>query len=472
MLLILFFGLPVLLATLVPRQWAAPLLATLAVVWGVLCIYFSRMHGETADVMGMFLLTALLQLMLLILGLRYLFAWRKQPLEVSGRSYYWARVYLWGVAGLVGAVFLAAFLVQVCNALFHAGWITHSAVALLAVAWWVLSPRAWRGASMHTAVPLHPASVVRWVGAVAITLALAWSVYSAQRVAHVAQVAAGGQAYCLLSATEQGLQPVNSVLDLAGFSMQAGRGAMRHAQLATGTVQAPVWSYWSYREAGFVSESRGGVLTCVPQADYAAKLPWWGKRQVSGVGAQSPDSVFWLAGGQWRIPAGYAGQAGDKPASLQFYAHGKDFGPPPGSLVRHGPQPWAQIAQNVTVTLCAPENIHPWYQPGDAKHQVRTVNNVHGLERQEIVTAANQVPRMQYVEKDAASGAPLSWMACDGPNASCHHAFVRDGMRVEFMQAAADLPHWKSLQDALWLRIQSFAVSRPDTALRRCAHQP
>jgi len=403
----------------------------------------------------MFLLTALMQLMLLILGLRYLFAWRKKPLDVSGRSHRWARVYLYGLAALVGAVLLAAVLVKVCNALFHSGLITHGAVVVLAVGWWVLGRK-----------------VVRWVGAVAIVLALAWSVYSAQRVAHAAQVAAGGQAYCLLSATEDGLQPASSMLDLAGFSLQAGRGAMRHAQLATGTVQAPVWSYWSYREAGFVSESLGGVLTCVPQADNAAKLPWWGKRPVSGVGAQSPDSVFWLAGGQWRIPQGYAGQAGDKPASLQFYAHGKDFGPPPGPLVRHGPQPWAQIAQTVTVTLCAPEKIHPWYQPGDAQNQVRTVNTVHGLDLQEIVTAANEVPRMQFVEKDAASGTPVTWMACDGPQASCHHAFVRDGMRVEFMQAAADLPQWKNLQDALWHRIQSFATTWPDTALRQCAPRP
>ncbi len=455
MLLILFFGLPILLSVLVPRLWAAPLLATLAVVWGVLSIDVSRMHGGAADVMGMFLLTALMQLMLLILGLRYVFAWRKQPLDVSGRSYRWARVYLYGVAGLVGAVLLAAVLVKVCNALFQSGLITHSAVVVLAVGLWVLSR-----------------NVVRWVGVVAIVLALAWSVYSAQRVAHAAQVAAGGQAYCLLSATEDGLQPVSSMLDLAGFAMQAGRGAMRHAQLATGTVQAPVWSYWSYREAGFVSESLGGVLTCVPQADYAAKLPWWGKRTGSGVGAQNPDSVFGLAGGQWRIPQGYAGQAGDKPASLQFYAHGKDFGPPPGLLVRNGPQPWAQIAQTVTVTLCAPEKIHPWYQPGDAQNQVRTVNTVHGLDLQEIVTAANEVPRMQYVEKHAASGTPVTWMACDGPQASCHHAFVRDGMRVEFMQAAADLPQWKNLQDALWHRIQSFATTWPDTALRQCAPRP
>jgi hypothetical protein len=280
-------------------------------------------------------------------------------------------------------------------------------------------------------------------------------------------VAAGGQAYCLLFATGGGLQPVTRMLDLSGFSLQAGRGATRHGQMATGSVQAPVWRYWSYRESGFVTDTMGGVLTCDLQPHYAAKLPWWTSDHAQQALAQNPDRDFWLAGGQWRIPQIYKAKASDKPAILHFYAHGKDFGPPQGMLVRSGPQPWSQIAQSVDVAMCAPKKIHPRYLADDPQHQVRNVSADRGLIKQEIVTAANQVPQYQYVEHDA-NGVPVTWLACDGPDSSCIHAFVRDGMHVQFMHAAADVPNWKLLQDALWQRARSFAVSWPDAAVRKC----
>nr|WP_315491780.1 hypothetical protein [uncultured Rhodoferax sp.] len=469
MFLILFVGLPVLVSVLVPRPWVRAFAATLCLVWLVMGIDFSRTRGGNAEMMGMVLLSALIQLMLLVLGLRYLFAWRKKPPVLFGWSYRWAQTYMVGLAALVGAVLLMALWVQVCNAVFQSGLLTHFAVAVLMLAWWVLLPRLWRGSLSDAVGSLHPANVSRWVGAAVMLAALTWSMVSAQRVAQAAQVAAQGQAYCLLSATESGLQPVTRLLDLAGFSLQAGRGAMRHGQLATGSVHAPFWAYWSYRESGFVTDAMGGVLTCDLQPHYAAKLPWWTSDHAVQASAASRESNFWLAGVQWRIPQAYKAQASDKPASLDFYASSKDFGPPTGTLVRSGPQPWSQIAQSVNVTLCAPKKIHPRYELGDAQNQVRTVSVNQGLAKQEIVTAANQVPRYQYVEQDA-KGAPVTWLACDGPDASCNHAFVREGMYIRFVHAAADVPNWKSLQDALWQRIRTFAVTWPDAAMRQCAN--
>jgi hypothetical protein len=467
MMLILFFALPVLLSVLLPRQWVGALVATMAAVWVILCIDLSRVHPGAGDMFGMALLFLLSMLVLGILGLRYVFAWRKRLSDPPGVSQRWSRTYVFGMLALLSAMLLTALVVQLCNAWFHSGWITHLAVAFTGIAWWVLVPMLWRLASLQGVRSRYLAHVVRWVGAVAMILALTWSVQSGQRVAQVAQATAGVQAYCLLSATEQGLQPVTGLLDLSGFSMQAGRGAMRHAQMATGSVQSPVWHYWSYRKAAFESELLGGVLTCEPQTDYAAKVPWLATGDTLHAGVHGRDTVFWLAGGQWRIPYDYMGRGSDKPVRMHFYANGKDFGPSQELLVRSGPQPWSQIALMVNVTLCAPGKIHDWYQPGNAHTQVRTLSTAYGLDKQEVVISANQVPRIQYLEKDA-NGTPTTWIACDGPNASCHHAYVRDGMRVEFMHPMADLPDWRNRQDALWHRIQSFAITWPVTATRNC----
>lgn len=469
--LILFFAIPVLLSVLVPRQWVGALVATLAAVWVILCIDFSRVHGGPGDMLGMALLSMLAMLVLGVLWLRHVLAWSNSPADSPGPSQRWARAYMVGLFALVCAVLLTALVVQLFNGWFQSAWLTHLVVAFAAIFWWMLPPIVWRAASMQAEGSFHLAQVVRWVGAVAMALALAWSVQSGQRVAQVAQASAGGQAYCLLSATEQGLQPVTGLLDLSGFSMQAGRGAVRHAQMATGSVQSPVWRYWSYRKAAFESDFMGGVLTCAPQTDYAAKLPWLAADDTLRASVHGRDTVFWLAGGQWRIPSAYVGRGSTYPDRVHFYAHGKDFGPPQEPLVRSGPQPWSLIELTVNVTLCAPEKIHNWYQSGNAHNQVRTLSTAYGLDQQEVVTTANQVPRIQYLEKDA-NGTPTTWIACDGPNAGCRHAYVRDGMRVEFMHPIADLPSWKHLQDALWQRVQSFAVTWPDTARRNCTPRP
>jgi hypothetical protein len=471
MLLILFFAIPVLLSVLVPRQWVGALVATLAAVWVILFIDLGRVHAGPADMFGMALVVLLTMLVLGIVGLRYVFAWRTRPADLPGLSQRWARAYVVGLFALVCAVLLTALVVQLFNGWFQSAWLTHLAVAVTAIAWWVLSLIVWRGASMQAAGSLHLAQVVRWVGAVAMVLALAWSMQSVQRVVQVAQASAGGQAYCLLSATEQGLQPVTGLLDLSGFAMQAGRGAMRHAQMATGSVQSPQWRYWSYREAAFESDFMGGVLTCEPQTDYAAKLAWFAADDTLRASVHGRDTAFWLAGGHWEIPYGYLGRGSAYPDRVHFYAHGNDFAPPQAPLARSGPQTWSQIAAHVDVTMCAPEKIHDWYQPGNTFNQVRTLSTAYGLDKQEVVSTANQVPRIQYVEKDA-HGGPVTWLACDGPDANCTHAFVRDGMRVKFMHRFTELPQWRQLQDALWQRIQSFAVTWPETAVRNCTPEP
>jgi len=466
---ILFFGLPVLVSLLIPRQWIGALLVTVAFAWGVLFIDFSRIHAGAGDLMGMGLLSLATLLMLVVLVLRQMVAsGRKLPNSTLAKQR-WARAYVTGLLALASTLVLTAVLVQLCNTWWHTAWLTHLALVVVALLAWVLVPLAWpQTPPLLLMWHLHPANVVRWIGVVTMLLTVAWSLQSGRRVVQAAQQAAGGQAYCLMSATEEGLRPATSVLDLAGFSMQAGRGAMRHAQMATGSENLLSWRYWSYRQAAFVPEPLGGVLTCEVQTNYATKLPWFAETPLPDAVVRDLGTSFWLAGGHWQIPSAFIGRASDKPASLSFYAHGKDFGPPQGVMVRSGPQSWEQIAQNVSVALCPPEKIHVWYRPMDARHQVRTVAREHGLDKQEVVTAANQVPSIQYVEKDS-NGEPLTWIACNGPNASCHHAFLRDGMNIQFMHAANDLPDWKQMQDALWHRIQSFAMTWPEPVVRNCS---
>jgi hypothetical protein len=407
--------------------------------------------------------------MLVVLALRQMFTSGRKLPNPTLTNQRWPRAYVAGLLALAGALVLTAVLVQLCNTWWHTAWLTHLVVVVVALLVGVLIPLAWPQAPPLLSVwQLHPANVVRWICVLTMLLTVAWSLQSGRRVVQAAQQAAGGQAYCLMSATEDGLRPATSVLELAGFSMQAGRGATRHAQMASGSENLLSWRYWSYRQAAFVPEPMGGVLTCDVQPDYAAKLAWFAETLLQDAVGQDRGTPFWLAGGHWQIPPTFIGRASDKPASLSFYAHGKDFGPPQGVMVRSGSQSWEQIAQNVSVSLCPTEKIHVWYQPIDARHQVRTISIEHGLDKQEVVTAANQVPSIQYVEKDS-NGEPLTWIACSGPNASCHHAFLRDGMNIQFMHAAKDLPDWKQMQDALWHRIRSFAVTWPEPAMRHCA---
>lgn len=451
-----FLLLPLLLAALTPRHWVGALVATLAVGWLLVCIDFSSVYGGAADIMAMGVLGLMLSVMLAILALRYLFFWSRKPAPVVSDAQ--RRVvggYLRTLFGAVAGVFVTFVLVRLSNAWWGTAWLTHVLVLCLALAClWV------------------PISVARWATAVATLVCLGWSLQSGYRVVQAAEVAAGGQAYCLQAASGEGLRPVTAWMDLTGFAMQANRGAERHAQMATGSVQAPVWRYWSYRKAAFETENRGGVLTCDLRKQYTVALPWLAPASGSPTRLGQRDAEFWLAGGHWRIPYAFLGSASDKPATLEFYAQSKNFGPPQGDMARSGAQSWGQIAQNVNVSLCTPQKIHVWYQPEDARHQVRTLQVAHGLEQQEVLIDANHVPRVQWLEKDAGGTAPRTWIACDGPDASCHHAFVRDGMRIQFMHAAADLPHWKVMQDALWQRFQSFAVTWPTPTARQCVEQP
>lgn len=468
MQVILFFGLPVLVSLLVPRQWMVALLVTVAFAWCVLILDFSRVHAGAGDVMGMGLLLLATLPMLVVLVLRQTFAFGKKLPNPTWATQRGERAYVSGLLAFAGGLVLTAVLVQLCNTWWSAAWLTHLVVVVVALLLWVLIPLAWPHApSMLLMWHLHPANVVRWVGVLTLLVTVAWSLQSGRRVVQAAQQAAGGQAYCLMAATEEGLRPAASVLDLSGFSMQAGRGATRHAQMATGSENQLSWRYWSYRQAVFVTEPLGGVLSCDLQTNFAAKLPWFAETPLQGAVEQDRGTSFWLAGGHWQIPASFIGRASDKPASLSFYAYGKDFGPPQGVMVRSGPQSWDQIAQNVSVALCPTEKIHVLYQPMDARHQVRTVGREHGLDKQEVLTAANQVPSIQYVEPDS-RGEAVTWIACNGPNDSCHHAFLRDGMTIQFMHAAKDLPDWQPMQDALWQRVRSFAVSWPQPAMRHC----
>lgn len=453
--LIGFMLLPGLLAVLTPRHWVGALLASLGLGWVLVCIDFASVNGGAVDVMGLGLLGMVLMAVLFLLALRYLVFWRRVPAPaVSNRQQRWISGYLHALLGAVAGALLTVVLVRTSNAWWGTAWLTHLLVLGAAAAClWV------------------PIPVARWSAALTVLVCTAWSLQSAHRVVQAAELEAGGQAYCLQAAGAEGLRPATAWMDLTGFAMQANANAERHAQMATGSARAPVWRYWSYRNAVFETEKRGGVLTCDLRTHYAAALPWLAPAGSAHARVGQPDAEFWLASGHWRIPYAYMGSAQDKPPTLRFFANGTDFGPPQGTLARTGAQSWVQIAQSVSVSLCTPDKIHVAYAAGGPRQQVRTLQVAHGLEQQEVLTDANQVPRVQWLEKAADSTAPRTWIACDGPKASCHHAFMREGLQIQFMHAAADLPKWKALQDGLWQRLRSFAVIWPATAARPCAEQ-
>ncbi|WP_411882250.1 hypothetical protein [Polaromonas sp. YR568] len=334
----------------------------------------------------------------------------------------------------------------------HGLWI-HGALAVLALGWVALGRlyREERGK--------HGLRIFSGAGAVTTVCALAWSLQMPAKAIAAAEEAAGGKPYCLLTSGRKGLRPVRDRLDLSGFVMQDGPVSPRHATLAIGESREPVWRYWSYRRAAFEPEFLGGVLTCELR-DNAAKDLGWVQAKV-----QPPESRFWLAGGQWRIPAEYRGGARDRPPAVTFHAQGKDFQPLPASTQK--PAVMDLIQSRVSVTLCDLRMLHVWQAETDANHKVEPAGMEAGLEKQSVESRGSSRKELQYAGRDE-TGRISTWLMCHQGGGTCRHAFRREGVVVEFQHSRNQFAQWKETQDAAWKRVKSFAVTWPDAMPQSC----
>jgi len=153
--------------------------------------------------MGMVLVSALIQLVLLVLGLRYLFAWRKRPPVVSGLSYRWAQADLYGLGALASAGFVDGSLGASLYRLAPVGLADPPVGRRAGDRLVAAATRDRPGPAEHPDWQfgsLHPSNVFRWVGALSIAGAPPRAPQVARKVLAAADVASNGQPDCLLAA--------------------------------------------------------------------------------------------------------------------------------------------------------------------------------------------------------------------------------------------------------------------------------
>ncbi|WP_138515323.1 YihY/virulence factor BrkB family protein [Rhodoferax bucti] len=441
-MVLLLLLLPLVLTALIPRRWLGPWFATLLLGFALCWLDFSRVNARAGDMLGMGFLMLMLSAVLAVGAVRWALTaiFRKTPEPVADLH----AVHLYYVA-LGGPVVAAALLVatlQVVDVWWPGALALHLGAVVAGVGWWFAIPKVWPAVWPLSAVPyrVQARTVFRMAGLVAIVGAIAWSLASSYSKADAAQQAAQGQPYCLLSGSPHGMQPVLSRLDLSGFAARASRGGDRHARMVAGTVEQPVWRYWSYRQSAWQQDPLPGVLTCPLVPNRASALPWWAPAPVGG-----DPMRFWMAGVAWSIPRAHLPTTDCAMPAFQYL---------PASA--NGLSPSRAALARVHVRPCGRGPIHPWYlapSPGD---QVRTLHQAYGLEQQEIVTSRRAVPHVQWILRDAA-GEVTAWMQCHAASGSCHHAFKREGIAVEFTHPEAALPAWQQLEDEQWAQLRSFA---------------
>lgn len=457
------FLLPILATILMPRRWLTPWALFLALASFVLLFEESRARGSLGAAVGIGLFMWEMLAIAGILLARLYQAPNPHEAAVAGQGTMGSAAVTWALVAAGSSVALTALWVQGWNFALDSGLATHVAVIGFAIAWFMLTPLGWSSRpSWWSILTLHPSNVFRGVGTVAIGATLVWSLQMAPKVKAQAELASRGQPYCILATGAQGLRAVRSNFDLTGFVMQAGRGAQRHAQLASGGATAPEWRYWSYRKGLFQSEAMGGVLQCELQPQFAEKLAWFPIAQT-GDGALR----FWLGGGQWAIPNAFHGSARDKPATLSFYAQGRDAVSLNEGLLRNGGANGDQYAKQVDVTLCTPKKLHVWQVDGDPYVEVESVGIEYGLAKQKASYGHGLNPIFLF-KGHGTTGNATTWVQCDGGAGYCHHAFARAGMVIRFMHPESELADWKLLQDGLWRRVKSFAVVWPDVPVQAC----
>lgn len=458
---------PLVISMIFPRVWLLPY--GILVLFGIAYILFEQSRqcagcGSAGSAIGLAIIVFAITGFILGMAIRGVIALYKPVPRQSDWSSRFASLVTWALISAAVAMAATGLSVILLNKMFDSGWGTHLGISLLALAWFFWIPAIWRkGGGTESAwySLLHPGGVVRWSGAIAMLFLLAWSVLTIPAVGDAAELAAAGRPYCLTTSTEKGLRPAQTLWDLSGFSMQADRGSLRHAALVAGDVRAPDWFYWSYRHGAFDPESLGWPVTCELQPGFAKNLP-----AMPPVQAVDSGASFWLARGQWHIPAGYRGDAGGRPPVMIFHAKGEDFGPLP---MRTGKPVYdiEMMHSEVRVTLCDLEMLHVWQAQNDINHKVEPAGMEAGLEKQSVEPRRWPGKEFQYIGRDK-TGRISTWLLCHEGGDICRHAFRREGMVVEFQYSRSHFAQWREMQDLAWKRFKSFAVVWPDAGSQSC----
>jgi hypothetical protein len=465
--LFLIMTVPLAIALVIPRLWLVPCTFLVLLAFTVLWVQEQRMQclscGGPFSGMGLVFLVIAAAGFLIGIAIRAVIAFFRPVGKVSPWNARAANLLTWALLSATLAVLATGLGVVLLNRMWDSGWGAHLGICLLALAWFFWTPFIWRidgGAKPARHSRLHAGNVFRWIGALTMFLLLAWSVRSIEVVQDAAELAAADRPYCVNTSTEYGLRPARTLWDLSGFSMQADRGSLRHAALVIGDVRAPEWLYWSYRGGAFEPDFMGGPVTCEPQPGFAKNLP-----AMQPVQAIDSGASFWLARGQWHIPADYRGGGRDRPPVLAFHAQGEDFQPLPALPLK--PAVMDLIQSEVSVTLCDLEMLHVWQAETDSNHKVKPAGMEAGLEKQSVESRGSSRKEFQYVGRDK-TGRISTWLLCHEGGDICRHAFRREGMVVEFQYSRSRFTQWREMQDLAWKRFKSFAVVWPDTGPQSC----
>lgn len=467
-LILAFMLAPLAVSLIIPRVWLVPF--GLLIFFGIAYLWFGESRAQCAtcggpgSALGVVFFALAVAGFVIGMSVRGLIAFHKAAPAPSALQARWATTAIWALLSGAFALCATGLAVIFLNRVFDSGLLTHLGICLLALVWFCWTPIFWRedgGVKVVRYATLHPRSVVRLTGAVVIVLLTGWSVRTISFTVDASELIADGRPYCINTSTAEGLRPARTYWDLSGFLMQADRGSMRHAALVAGDVRAPDWFYWSYRHRAFESDFMGWPVSCEPQTGFAKNLPAMQPAQTGNTA-----ETFWLARGQWRIPAAYRGGGSDRPPTLTFYAKGRDLEPLAASTSTQKFD-MKMINAAVRITLCDLEQLHVWQAQNDTNKKVEIVGMESGLEKLAVGSRGSPHMEFQYVARDDA-GRISTWLLCHQSGTICQHAFRREGVVVELQHPLSQFAQWKDIQDAAWKRVKSFAVVWPDGQPKAC----
>lgn len=288
-------------------------------------------------------------------------------------------------------------------------------------------------------------------------------VVTSRLVGRGAAEAAGSSPYWIEVAGETAdYRPARTWFDLSAWTMRARReGSMymqHHAILVVGDGPDPRLYHWSYHrrafEPGVLNEraGRGPAVTCLPIADFAAKLP------VLVPQASESDYVRYSANEAYRIPKSWQAKwNGGMSRTLLLATTAPDFRPlnrrwselAPGERDSH----WVFIEWNPEWMLSLMKSA-----PGGTVVEHGTK---FGLSFDKTITQGRdgkQYVGYRYLADgdEQRDGVNTTVIGC-GPN-SCQQRFIHKGRHFYFRHQPEHVADWRAMQQRIVDLMASFEV--------------
>ncbi|MDH7797860.1 MULTISPECIES: hypothetical protein [unclassified Beijerinckia] len=285
-----------------------------------------------------------------------------------------------------------------------------------------------------------------WSGLAAVTLIVVVCVWTSFRVVQNVREIAGADPYCIEIADGAGdYRPARTLFDLSIVRMratgEAGGQNQHHAVLILGSGTMPYLRHWSYYKHNFVDGVLHGQrtsITCVPQRDFADRLPILWPQRIDNDYFRIP-----ARGEAYRILRSYYPKwSGGASLHLSIVTSAPDFAPLPAPWFGWGPR-------------------ERWDSSVFVEWDTRWFANL--IEKEASGSGADSVVEYGLSK----SGTSWYFTGSDDVNPTtvncgpvrCQHRFLNKGRHFHFFHHRDELSNWQALQKRLLALFDSFAAA-------------